>query len=107
MLDIIQIDFIIGIDTIPVRHRSHHPLFSLPQHVLFLLLVRRRFGKTDLQIGATEILSKLKKQIMNIFFAPPHLPFSLKEEFLRMRDSYKRFVKTWIRFANPWIRIVS
>ena len=81
MLDRIQIDFIIGIDTIPVRHRSHHPLFSLPQHVLFLLLVRRRFGKTDLQIGATEILSKLKKQIMNIFFAPPHLPFSLKEEF--------------------------
>ncbi len=27
--------------------------------------------------------------------------------FVRMRDSYKRFVKTWIRFANPWIRIVS
>ncbi len=27
--------------------------------------------------------------------------------FLRMRDSYKRFVKTWIRFANPWIRIDS
>jgi hypothetical protein len=26
---------------------------------------------------------------------------------IRMRDSYKRFVKTWIRFANPWIRIVS
>jgi hypothetical protein len=26
---------------------------------------------------------------------------------LRMRDSYKRFVKTWIRFANPWIRTVS
>jgi hypothetical protein len=26
---------------------------------------------------------------------------------VRMRDSYKRFVKTWIRFANPWIRIVS
>ena len=30
-----------------------------------------------------------------------------KEIFLRMRDSYKRFVKTWIRFANPWIRIDS
>jgi hypothetical protein len=28
-------------------------------------------------------------------------------KFLRMRDSYKRFVKTWIRFANPWIRFVS
>ncbi len=27
--------------------------------------------------------------------------------FLRLRDSYKRFVKTWIRFANPWIRTVS
>ncbi len=27
--------------------------------------------------------------------------------FLRMRDSYKRLVKTWIRFANPWIRIDS
>ena len=26
---------------------------------------------------------------------------------IRMRDSYKRFVKTWIRFANPWIRFVS
>jgi hypothetical protein len=26
---------------------------------------------------------------------------------LRMRESYKRFVKTWIRFANPWIRFVS
>ena len=26
---------------------------------------------------------------------------------LRLRDSYKRFVKTWIRFANPWIRTVS
>jgi hypothetical protein len=25
---------------------------------------------------------------------------------LRMRDSYKRFVKTWIRFANPWVRTV-
>ncbi len=22
---------------------------------------------------------------------------------LRMRESYKRFVKMWIRFANPWI----
>ncbi len=27
--------------------------------------------------------------------------------YLRMRDSYKRFVKTWIRFANPWIRTIS
>ncbi len=27
--------------------------------------------------------------------------------FVRLRDSYKRFVKTWIRFANPWIRTVS
>ncbi len=26
---------------------------------------------------------------------------------LRMRDSYKRFVKTWIRFANPWIRFAN
>ncbi len=26
---------------------------------------------------------------------------------LRMRESYKRFVKTWIRFANPWICFVS
>ncbi len=26
---------------------------------------------------------------------------------VRMRESYKRFVKTWIRFANPWIRFVS
>ncbi len=26
---------------------------------------------------------------------------------LRLRDSYKRFVKTWIRFANPWICTVS
>ncbi len=26
---------------------------------------------------------------------------------LRMRDLYKRFVKTWIRFVNPWIRTVS
>jgi hypothetical protein len=25
---------------------------------------------------------------------------------LRMRESYKRFVKTWIGFANPWIRII-
>ncbi len=24
--------------------------------------------------------------------------------YLRMRELYKRFVKTWIRFANPWIR---
>jgi hypothetical protein len=30
-----------------------------------------------------------------------------REQKLRMRDSYKRFVKTWIRFANPWIRFVS
>ncbi len=36
------------------------------------------------------------------------------DKILRMRDSYKRFVKTgirfanpWIRFANPWIRFVS
>jgi hypothetical protein len=28
------------------------------------------------------------------------------DEFVRMRESYKRFVKTWIRFANPWIRFV-
>ena len=28
-------------------------------------------------------------------------------KLLRMRDSYKRFVKTWIRFANPWICFVS
>jgi hypothetical protein len=27
--------------------------------------------------------------------------------WLRMRELYKRFVKTWIRFANPWIRTVS
>ena len=32
---------------------------------------------------------------------------SIIVDILRMRDSYKRFVKTWIRFANPWIRIVS
>ncbi len=25
---------------------------------------------------------------------------------LRMRELYKRFVKTWIRFANPWIHFV-
>jgi hypothetical protein len=28
-------------------------------------------------------------------------------KIVRLRDSYKRFVKTWIRFANPWIRTVS
>ncbi len=27
--------------------------------------------------------------------------------FLRLRESYQRFVKTWISFANPWIRFVS
>ncbi len=27
--------------------------------------------------------------------------------FLRMRESYKRFVKTWISFVNPWICILS
>jgi hypothetical protein len=26
---------------------------------------------------------------------------------IRMRESYKRFVKTWICFANPWICFVS
>ncbi len=26
---------------------------------------------------------------------------------VRLRESYKRFVKTWIRFMNPWICIVS
>ena len=33
--------------------------------------------------------------------------FTNEDFFVRMRDSYKRFVKTWIRFANPWIRFVS
>ena len=28
-------------------------------------------------------------------------------EKLRLRDSYKRVVKTWIHFANPWIGTVS
>jgi hypothetical protein len=38
----------------------------------------------------------------------PAIQVSLtKEKKLRMRESYKRFVKTWIRFANPWIRTVS
>ncbi len=31
----------------------------------------------------------------------------LIEKLIRMRESYKRFVKTWIRFANPWIRMDS
>ncbi len=34
-------------------------------------------------------------------------PKIFKAHLVRMRDSYKRFVKTWIRFANPWIRFVS
>jgi hypothetical protein len=33
--------------------------------------------------------------------------FIMKAFVIRMRESYKRFVKTWIRFANPWIRFVS
>ncbi len=30
----------------------------------------------------------------------------LNRFIVRLRDSYKRYVKTWIRFANPWIRTV-
>ncbi len=30
-----------------------------------------------------------------------------KVDYVRLRDSYKRFVKTWICFANPWISTVS
>jgi hypothetical protein len=33
--------------------------------------------------------------------------YNTNDYLVRMRDSYKRFVKTWIRFANPWIRFVS
>jgi hypothetical protein len=36
-----------------------------------------------------------------------HHQISSQVKILRMRELYKRFVKTWIRFSNPWICIVS
>jgi hypothetical protein len=52
----------------------------------------------------TEIheIDKDKNKVLNL---KKYLINNVSE--LRMRDSYKRFVKTWIRFANPWIRIDS
>ncbi len=48
--------------------------------------------------------------VSNFFYLNFLLFLDLAQEivdFLRLQDSYTRFVKTWIRFANPWIRTVS
>ncbi len=51
------------------------------------------------------LLCDISKKFGN-HFEKYRMTFFFNVSKLRMRESYKRFVKTWIRFANPWIRFV-
>ena len=69
--------------------RTSHTSFGIPG-----------LESDDRDVGHTPIFSQ--SVLVRKSDVGAHIHF-----YLRMQESYKRFVKTWIRFANPWIHIVS
>jgi len=69
--------------------RTSHTSFGIPG-----------LESDDRDVGHTPIFSQ--SVLVRKSDVVAHIHF-----YLRMQESYKRFVKTWIRFSNPWIHIVS
>ena len=63
----------------------------------------RNFEAPTEQVLRRKVKRNMKKKLKKL----KKMDYWLEGNFLRLRESNKRFVKSWICFANPWISIVS
>jgi hypothetical protein len=88
------------------------PIFDIlaKLYLLEYLSIWHTYQTLLVQIPIFDILAKLnllESQPQHAHASATTCTRKISVWVVRMRDSYKRFVKTWIRFANPWIWFIS